>query len=141
MKQQQAGFTLIELIMVIVILGILAATALPKFIDLQGDANRGVTEGVAGALSSASAMNYAACLIHDHDQTKPTCTAVADCAAITPLAEGVAFGTSKGQYSVTGSVGATNGLSGDCTVGYCTADDACSTITATFRGIRAGTTP
>ena len=139
MPRTQTGFTLIELIMVIVILGILAATALPRFIDLQGDANRGVTEGVAGALGSASAMNYAACLIHNHDATQTTCTAVTNCASIGPLVEGVTFGNSKGQYLVTGDVGTTNGASNTCTVGYCTANETCSTITATFLGIRAGT--
>jgi len=59
MKTSQNGFTLIELVMVIVILGVLAAVALPKFIDLKGDAQLAALQGVAGALSSASAINYA----------------------------------------------------------------------------------
>ena len=56
----QKGFTLIELVMVIVILGILAATAVPKFVDLSSDARVSAVEGFAGALGSASSINYAA---------------------------------------------------------------------------------
>lgn len=59
-SNNQKGFTLIELVVVIVILGILAATALPKFIDLSGDANQAAVQGVAGAISSGSSVNYAA---------------------------------------------------------------------------------
>ena len=59
MKQVQRGFTLIELVMVIVILGVLAAVAIPKFVDLKTDARTAALAGVAGALSSAAAINYA----------------------------------------------------------------------------------
>lgn len=54
----QKGFTLIELIVVIVILGILAATALPKFVDLSGDARGGVVKGVEAAMRGANTMIY-----------------------------------------------------------------------------------
>lgn len=60
MKRIQKGFTLIELVMVIVLIGVLAAVAIPKFVDLRGDARTAALQGVAGSLGSASAVNYAA---------------------------------------------------------------------------------
>jgi MSHA pilin protein MshA len=56
MSRQQSGFTLIELVLVIVILGILAASALPRFSDLSTEARTAAVNGMAGSVRSAAAI-------------------------------------------------------------------------------------
>ncbi len=56
--KKHAGFTLIELVVVIVILGILAVTVAPRFLNLQDDAKVARLEGMRGAIAAGLAMGY-----------------------------------------------------------------------------------
>ncbi len=108
MKVRQSGFTLIELVMVIVLIGVLAAIAIPKFVDLSSDANRAATEGVAGALSSAAAINFAA-----RKANVANGVAVDDCADIGALMQG---GALPANYSITSAAIAAEATKTDCVV-------------------------
>jgi MSHA pilin protein MshA len=74
MNKQQKGFTLIELVMVIVILGILAAVAFPKFADLSTDARKATLAGALGSIKSAAAIVHAKALVTGNTSAAATLT-------------------------------------------------------------------
>jgi MSHA pilin protein MshA len=139
MRTRNQGFTMIELIVVIVILGVLAATALPKFIDLNSDAKAAALKGVAGAAASAMTINYSGCAVAQHSATAGKCVKVDDCNDLGSIMQGgLPTGYTVGTAALgTGNAGS-NGVEATCTI---TQTISGATATATITGISAGNGP
>lgn len=133
MYDKQNGFTLIELVVVIVILGILAATALPKFVDLSTESYDAALKGVVGGVNSAMAINYAGCAAKNHVVTANKCVAVDNCDDAASLLQG---GLPAGYTVTAAAIGAGNGTTATCTI---TQTDPNPDVTSSFTAIRAGT--
>ena len=104
MKHPQQGFTLVELVVVIAILGLLASIAVPKFINLTSDAGTSAAAGVASALISGSSINYSVSLAKG--VTSAAVVRINGATACSALATTLMTGFDSTSFTITGTSGA-----------------------------------
>lgn len=138
MRAARRGLTLIELVLVVALLGVLAALAMPRLVDLRDDAAQAVTDGMAGAANGAMAVNHSGCLVTSQVPTANKCILVDDCEDVWLLVHG--GNPNPAQWDVVASPIAANTVSVDCTVRHnpLGIGVAAGRKTAVFQGIGAG---
>lgn len=124
--KKQAGFTLVELVIVIVVLGILATIAAPKFLDITDDAKENSFAASLKVITSSMTTNYAMCSSLGHVATEDKCVQIADCSDVANLVD---TGITITAQAITGADG---------TKATCSASNAGET--GTFIARKAGNT-
>lgn len=135
--KNQNGFTLIELVIVIVLLGVLSAIAVPRFVNLEDDAQRSARNATAAAITSAMNINYAECAVNNHSTSGTQCREVDNCDdAAAVLSNGATLiGAAPAPYSVAAAaVGSNNGDTVACVL-----TQQATSQTVNFTAVRAGT--
>ncbi len=97
-RKNEKGFTLIELIMVIVILGIISAVAIPKFLSLSDSAKLSAARGVGGAIASSISAEHADYLVNGNTYT------LDDVLSATAFTSGISYNTTDNDTPVSGDI-------------------------------------
>ncbi|WP_240545052.1 prepilin-type N-terminal cleavage/methylation domain-containing protein [Ectothiorhodospira shaposhnikovii] len=125
--QTQKGFTLIELIIVIVIIALLAAVGIPRFTDLSEGAKKATAQALAQNLNSAHSINYSASLMPDPFVTVKNISDCKDSGIL--LEDGIPNGFKVGEKPIPNTAPWIT----DCNI-CLVSDSSCTTILATFTG-------